>query len=89
LNPSTTEQYTLENAWVIAKFMSLMNMGVDQTTVNKNHQFTKTFSLSRGMKKFGEKARQAAVTEMEQLHERNVFFQFTRTTLQQLKRNAP
>ena len=53
--------------------MSLMNMGVIETTVKKNHQFTHTFSLSRGMKKFGEKDCQAALKEMEQLHERNVF----------------
>jgi hypothetical protein len=64
-------------------------MGVNQTTVKKNHQFTQTFSLSRGMKKFGEKGCQAAVKEMEQLHERNVLIQFMRMTLQQLKRNLP
>jgi hypothetical protein len=87
-NPSITEQYTLENARVIAKVMSLMNMGVNQTTVKKNYQFTQTFSLSRGMKKFGEKGCQAAVKEMEQLHERNLLIQFTLMTLQQLKRNV-
>jgi hypothetical protein len=53
--------------------MSLMNIGVNQTTVKKNHQFTQTFSLSRGMKKFGEKGCQAAVKEMEQLYERIIF----------------
>jgi hypothetical protein len=88
-NTSITEEYTLENARVIAKVVSLMNMGVVQTTGKKNHQFTQIFFILRGMKKFGEKGHQAAVKEMEQLHERNLLIQLTWMTSQELKRNAP
>jgi hypothetical protein len=70
---SIVEEYTLENARVIAKVMSLMDIGVIETTVKTNHQFTQTFKLSRGTRKFGDKGCQAAEKDMEQFHERNAF----------------
>jgi hypothetical protein len=54
---------------LIAKDTSLMNMGVIQTTVDKNHQFITTFSHSRRITNFGEKGCQSAVKETEHLHE--------------------
>jgi Reverse transcriptase (RNA-dependent DNA polymerase) len=57
-----SEEYTLDNAKIIAM------------TINKvNHQFAQTYSLMRGIKTFGDKGRQAAHEEMKQLHDRVVF----------------
>ena len=56
------EVYSIETAKVIA------------TTINKiNYLFAQTYSLSKGIKEFGEKGHQAAREEMKQLHERIVF----------------
>ena len=37
------------------------------------HQFFQTYSLIKGLKKFGEKGRKAAFKEIKQLHDRIVF----------------
>ena len=55
-------EYSRENAKVIAWTIDRMN-----------HQFVQTYSLTRGIKTFGEKGRQAAHEEMKQLHDRVVF----------------
>ena len=67
------EEYTIENARVITKIIALMNMGVIESTAVKGHQFIQTFSLAKGLQKFGHKGKQAAMKEMQQLHERTVF----------------
>jgi hypothetical protein len=57
-----TVEYSTDTAKVIA------------WTINKiNHQFAQTYSLSKGIKTFGEKRRQAAHEEMKQLHDCIVF----------------
>jgi hypothetical protein len=55
-------EYSIETAKVIALTIDAMN-----------HQFAQTYSLTKGIKTFGEKGRQAAHEEMKQLHERIVF----------------
>jgi hypothetical protein len=71
---TVTEEYTIINAHVITKVVSLMNMGVMETYKKKNrHQFVQTFSLMRGLNQFGDKGQHAAVKEMKQLHEEAVF----------------
>ena len=39
----------------------------------KFYQLAQTFSLNKGIKKFGSKGKQAAYKEMKQLHDRVVF----------------
>jgi hypothetical protein len=68
-----TEEYTTENARVIVKLISLMSLGLIETTVKQGQHFVQTYSLSKGLKTFGEKGRQAAYNEMKQLHQRMVF----------------
>ena len=48
-----------------------MELKIEKKQVN--HQFIQTYSLMRGMKHFGNKGKEAAMNEMKQLHERNVF----------------
>ena len=48
-------------------------MGVIERRTMQGQQFFQTFSLAKGIQKYGEKGRQAAIKEMQQLHERTVF----------------
>jgi hypothetical protein len=66
-----SEEYTIENARVIMNVISLMDMGALDT--NGHHQFEQASSLAKGIKEFGIKGEQAAMKEMQQLHERKVF----------------
>jgi hypothetical protein len=47
--------------------------GISMKEEQKEHQFIQTYSLAKGLKKFGSKGRQAAVGEMKQIHDRVVF----------------
>ena len=67
------EEYSMESARVITKVISLMNMGVIERRTMQGQQFVQTFSLAKGLQKYGEKGKQAAMKEMQQLHERTVF----------------
>ena len=64
------EEYTTDNAKVIAKTMCYMNeMCIDKEAFH----FVQSYSLRKGLKKFGQKGRDAAYKEMKQLHDRVVF----------------
>ena len=41
--------------------------------MNEKYSFAETYSLNKGLKKFGERGYEAAFSEMKQLHERGVF----------------
>jgi hypothetical protein len=53
--------------------MDYMNNGVRIEKKQVNHQFVQAYTLMKGMKHFGNKGKEAAMNEMKQLHERNVF----------------
>ena len=57
-------EYGFETAKMIATQMVLMN---------EKYSFAETYSLNKGLKKFGERGYDAALNEMRQLHERGVF----------------
>jgi hypothetical protein len=64
------EEYTTDNAKVITMTMCYLNeMSID---IEAFH-FVQSYSLKRGLQKFGQKGRDAAYKEMEQLHDRVVF----------------
>jgi hypothetical protein len=64
------EEYTTDNAKVLAKTMCYMNeMCIDKEAFH----FVQSYSLRKGLKKFGQKGRDAAYKEMKQLHDRVVF----------------
>jgi hypothetical protein len=67
------EEYTIENARVITKVISLMNLGVIERRATQGNQFIQTFNLTKGLQNYGEKGKQAAMKEIQQLHERKVF----------------
>jgi hypothetical protein len=59
------EEYSNQNARIIAKNMCLMNMGVVQEIKQQGHHFTQTYSLAKGLKHFREVGHQAANGEMK------------------------
>jgi hypothetical protein len=68
-----TEEYTTESAHIIALSMShymhsMVGMNDDET-----FSFIQTYSLNKGLKKFGDRGKDAAQKEMKQLHDRVVF----------------
>ena len=70
---ATVEEYSAETAQVIATVMCHWNnvcREFDDTTLA---MFIQTYSLNKGIKKFGQKGKDAAIKEMKQLHDRTVF----------------
>jgi hypothetical protein len=67
------EEYSQDTAQVIATVMCHWNnmcRHFDDTTLA---MFIQTYSLNKGIKKFGQKGKDAAIKEMKQLHDRTVF----------------
>jgi hypothetical protein len=67
------EEYSIESAQVIAMSMCHINEMLFNGHSNQAHQFAQTYTLGKGLKKFGQKGRQAAFKEMKHLHDRMVF----------------
>jgi hypothetical protein len=70
---ANVEEYSQGTAQVIATVMCHWNnvcKHYDDTTLA---MFIQTYSLNKGMKKFGQKGMDAAIKEMKQLHDRTVF----------------
>ena len=64
------EEYTTDNAKVIAKTMCYMNeMCIDKEAFH----FVQSYSLRKSIKKIGQKGRDTACKEMKQLNDRDVF----------------
>ena len=69
-----TEEYSVESAKVIAHIMcNYASMNSGRMSKKKFYQLVHTYSLQKGIKKFGVKGKQAAYKEMRQLHDRIVF----------------
>jgi hypothetical protein len=66
--PSITSD--LMEAKVIAMIMCRFNERIIKHELKYGEQFVVTYSLKRGIEKFGEKARQAGLNEMKQLYDR-------------------
>ena len=66
------EEYTERYTKVIAKFICEINNLV-LSSGQTQHSFLETYSLKKGLKKFGTKGMDAAYGEMKQLHERAAF----------------
>ena len=70
------EDYSIESAQILAHVMChYNNMGRGKNTMSKKkfYQLVQTYTLKRGIKKFGIKGKQAAYKEIRQLHDRVVF----------------
>jgi hypothetical protein len=67
------EEYTEETAQVIATVMSHWNNQCQRLDDKELMMFIQTYSLNKGLKKFGQKGKDAVMKEMKQLHKRTVF----------------
>jgi len=70
---ATLEEYSSENASLIANIMMHFNVKLAGYYNKQALSFLQTYSLKAGLKKFGQKEKEAAVKEMKQLHDRVVF----------------
>jgi hypothetical protein len=68
-NEDTTYQYETADTAPLAIIMSQIQEKVYAT----GYLFAETFSLNKGIKQFGDRAKEAAIGEMKQLHDRVVF----------------
>ena len=68
--PGQTMEYSLEEAKVLATIMCQFEerMNIDKKVFGE--QFVTTYSLQKGIAKFGERGRESALKEMKQLHDR-------------------
>ena len=65
---SKVQECSFAEATVIGKIINHLNEAISQES--KNLSFLQTYSLNKGIKKFGTKGKQAAHKEMKQLHDR-------------------
>jgi transposase len=63
-----------------------MNIKLGSLTEEQAHQFIQTYSLKKGIKKFGEHGKNAATSKMKQLHNRAVFKPIHVEEMTQVKR---
>ena len=67
------QEYDESEARIIAMCMAHYN-DIARNPNHKSHSFIQTYSLQKGLKKFGERGRDAAMGEISQLHDRIVFW---------------
>ena len=67
------EMYSIENARLIGMTMCHINEMLLNPRSKKAIQFGQSYSLMKGLKKFGQSGRDAAFKEIKQLHDRVVF----------------
>jgi hypothetical protein len=79
-------QYTVVEAQVMAMLICEFNQRMDLYKVQVGHQFLSTYSLNKGIYKFGEKGQQAAHAEMKQLKDQICFIPIDQTILNATER---
>jgi hypothetical protein len=81
-----TEEYSTESAHVIAITMSHYMNKMAGMNDEDTFSFIQTYSLNKGLKKFGDRGKEAAQKEMKQLHDRVVFEPILIAEMTQLER---
>lgn len=79
--PEETLEYSTEEAKILVDAFVLLQNQVNEINSTKEAtkkqelaaQFAQTYSLMKGIKKFGDRGTQAAIAEMKQLHDRMCF----------------
>jgi hypothetical protein len=79
-------KYTVVEAQAMAMLICEFNRRMDSCTVQVGHQFLSTYSLNKGIYKFGEKGQQAAHAEMKQLKDQKCFIPIDKTILNATER---
>ena len=73
MTDAPVEEYTRETAQVIANNICHWNNVCKHFDDQQLMMFIQTYSLNKGIKKFGQKGMDAATKEMKQLHNRTIF----------------
>jgi len=71
--PAEVFEYTATEARVLAMIMLQLEERLDVSSMESGSQFLVTYSLKKGIEKFGEQGRASALKEMKQLHDRECF----------------
>ena len=75
MSTSYNQQESIVIASFIHKWNNVLNKQLQQAKKTlKSVSFAETYSLKRGLAKFGEKGHEAALGEMKQLHQRDCFY---------------
>ena len=82
----TRDEYSIESAIIIAMVMCRTNDIFISPRNDKEIQFVQSYSLMKGLKKFGQRGRDAAYKKMKQLHDRVVFKPIKIEALTELER---
>jgi hypothetical protein len=86
LDDKPSLEYDLAEAKVIAMIISEFNERMQQQTIQQGHQHITTFSLQKGIEKFGERATNATNKEMQQLIDRTCFVPIKKSELSEIER---
>ena len=62
-------EYTELEAKVLATIMCQFNERMDISSIQHGEQFLTTYSLKKGIQKFGERGRESALKEIKQMHD--------------------
>ena len=82
-----TDEYTLAEAKVMAMIMTQINERLETKSSTLGNQHLVPYSLKKGIQKFGEKGRRAALKEMKQLHDRKAFQPVHKSSLKQTEKS--
>jgi hypothetical protein len=77
----TLEGYTSAEAIAMAHIISHFNERISTTNSVHGSSFVTTYSLKKGLHRFGESGKQATIKDMQQLHDRRCFQPLHKRTL--------
>ena len=86
LSNNVLEDYTAEEAKVLATVICQFNERMDTSKIQQGNQFVVTYSLKKGIHEFGIQGRNSVLKEMQQLHDRECFKPIAIETLTQTER---
>ena len=72
-NGKDTLEYDSDEAIVLAVILCQLRDRFQARSIQHGNQFVTTYSLQKGVKKFGDRGKNAALKEMKQLHDRECF----------------
>jgi hypothetical protein len=73
--------YSAEEAIVLASIITEFNERFTESTTIQGSAFTTTYSLKKGLERFGDRGKEATLKEMRQLHDRRCFHPINKSTL--------
>jgi hypothetical protein len=82
------KEYTLEEAKIMMMIIGKIEETMQEIRVESGDQHVITYSLKKGIKKFGDPAREAAQKEMKQMVDRRCFDPTSKAGLNEVERRV-